>query len=83
MTKHFADFYDQVSDKIAAKERAENVLFYINKYHPKAETVLELGTGNGNVLASFPKNYKLNGLDIKKKFIKLTKEKVPNESICF
>ena len=75
--KSFADFYDEISSKSEAKERAEKVLRYIKKYIPKAQTILELGTGNGNVLVNFPKNYELYGLDIEKKYVDLTKEKLP------
>ena len=79
--KHFADFYDQLADKKAAKERANKVLKYIRKYNPQAKNILELGTGNGNVLSNFPKKYKLSGLDIEKRFIRLTKEKVPKANL--
>jgi ubiquinone/menaquinone biosynthesis C-methylase UbiE len=75
--KSFADFYDEISNKSEAKERAGKVLKYIKKYNAKTQSILELGTGNGNVLINFPKNYELYGLDIEKKYVNLTKEKLP------
>lgn len=75
--KTFADFYDEISSKKEAKERAEKVLRYINKYNHKAKAVLELGTGNGNVLINFPGKYELYGLDIEKKYVELTRQKLP------
>lgn len=75
--KHVAEFYDEMSSKSDAKERAQRVLKYIKKHNPKAKSVLELGTGNGRVLAAFPKKHDLYGLDIEKGYIKLTKNKVP------
>ncbi len=75
--KSFADFYDEISSKSEAKNRAEKVLKYISKYHSNARTVLELGTGNGNVLINFPGKYELYGLDIERKYVKLTRQKLP------
>lgn len=75
--KSFAYFYDEISSKKEAKERAERVLRYVSKYFPKARTILELGTGNGNVLINFPGKYELYGLDIEKKYVELTRQKLP------
>lgn len=77
MTKPFAAFYDALSDKAAARERALKVARFVRRHHPDARSVLELGTGNGNVLANFPEKYELYGLDIEEAFIELTRQKVP------
>ena len=74
---HFADFYDEVSDKKAAGQRAARVLRLIGKYAPRAKSVLELGVGNGSVLAAFPRKYSLYGLDIEPRYLKLAQKKVP------
>ena len=74
---HFADFYDEFSDKLAARQRAARVLRLIGKYAPRAKSVLELGVGNGSVLAAFPRKYSLYGLDIELRYLKLAKKKVP------
>jgi len=74
--KHFADFYDALADKKEAGQRSLKVQKYINKHHKKAKSILELGTGNGNVLSFFPEKYKLSGLDIEKRYVKLAKRKV-------
>ncbi len=74
--KHFAEFYDALASKPGARRRARTVLKYVRKYQPDARSILELGTGNGNVLSSFPKKYGLYGLDIEKRHIELTRQKV-------
>ncbi|MFA5929477.1 MAG: class I SAM-dependent methyltransferase [Candidatus Micrarchaeia archaeon] len=74
---HFADFWDEISDKKAARQRAAVVLRLIGKYHPGAKTILELGVGNGTVLAAFPKRFSLYGLDIEPRYLKLAKKKLP------
>lgn len=75
--KHFAEFYDAIASRRGARRRARTVLTYVRKYQPDARTILELGTGNGNVLSFFPKKYELYGLDIEKRHIELTRQKVP------
>ena len=75
--KHFAEFYDAIAFKPGARRRARTVLFYIKRYRPSARTILELGTGNGNVLSSFPGKCELYGLDVEEKYIELTRQKVP------
>jgi SAM-dependent methyltransferase len=46
-------------------------------YRPRARTILELGTGNGNVLSSFPMKYELYGIDVEDKYIELARQKAP------
>lgn len=79
--KHFAEFYDAIAFKPGARRRARTVLSYIKRYRPTARTILELGTGNGNVLSSFPRKYELYGLDIEEKYIDLTRQKVPRAQL--
>jgi SAM-dependent methyltransferase len=79
--KHFAEFYDAIASKAGARRRATTMLSYVKRYRPGARTILELGTGNGNVLSSFPKKYELYGLDIEEKYIELTRQKVPTAQL--
>ncbi len=79
--KHFAEFYDAIAFKPGARRRARTVLSYIKRYRPSSRVILELGTGNGNVLSSFPRKYELCGLDIEKKYIELTRQKVPRAQL--
>ncbi len=79
--KHFAEFYDAIAFKPGARRRARTVLSYIRRYRPSSRAILELGTGNGNVLSSFPRKYELYGLDIEKKYIELTRQKVPRAKL--
>ncbi len=79
--KHFAEFYDAIAFKPGARRRARTVLSYIKRYRPSSKAILELGTGNGNVLSSFPRKYELYGLDVEKKYIELTRQKVPRAQL--
>lgn len=79
--KHFAEFYDVLSDRAEAKERAEKVLVYINKYFADAKSVLELGVGNGDVLSCFPEQYTLYGLDIEEEYVELARNKLPHAEL--
>jgi len=76
--KQFADFWDQISSRKGAKSRADKVLKYIKKHSSKSNSILELGVGNGKVLSLFPKKYSLSGLDIEKRYVELSKQKLPN-----
>jgi len=81
MKKHFAYFYDQISDKSEAKQRANKILKLLRRHNPKSTSVLELGVGNGNVLCNFPKKYDLNGLDIHKEYVALAQKKTPKAKL--
>jgi len=78
--KHFAEYYDAIASKPGARRRARTILSYVKRYRPSARTILDLGTGNGNGLSSFPRKYELYGLDIEEKYIELTRRKVPRAS---
>ncbi|MBW3022243.1 class I SAM-dependent methyltransferase, partial [Candidatus Woesearchaeota archaeon] len=77
----FADFWDDISDDPDARKRANKVIRFINKYNPKAKVVLELGVGNGAVLANFPKKYALSGLDVDKSYVELARKKLPKSDL--
>lgn len=81
MAKDFGDYWDDLADVQAARGRAKKVLKYIQKYHPKAKSVLELGVGSGNVLKCFPKRFALYGLDIYPNYLKLAKRKIPHAKL--
>jgi cyclopropane fatty-acyl-phospholipid synthase-like methyltransferase len=74
MTKSFVCFWE--GDKKLAKERANRVLKPIGRYHKGAKKVLELGVGIGAVLENFPKRFEVYGLDIKKEYIDVCKERI-------
>jgi len=74
---YFTNFWELLSDKKAAKARAGYVLKPINKYHKKAEKVLELGVGIGQVMTHFRGKYKLYGLDLEKEYIDIVRKKIP------
>jgi len=81
MQKHFADFWERVTDKKAAKKRGQLISQFIKKYHPHARSVLELGTGHGLVLTGIPNKYELFGLDIEPRYAALTKKNVARAKV--
>ncbi|MBN2459474.1 class I SAM-dependent methyltransferase [Candidatus Woesearchaeota archaeon] len=79
--KDFSYFWDDLADDRGARRRYEKVMMFIKKYDPKSKSILELGVGNGNVLKHFSKKYDLHGLDIDKKYIELSKKKIPRANL--
>jgi len=77
LAKPFVYFWESVRVKERAKERAEYVLKPINQYHKKANKILELGCGIGEVLVNLPEKYAVHGLDIKRDYIEVCKKKIP------
>jgi SAM-dependent methyltransferase len=78
LAKPFVYFWESVTVKERAKERAEYVLKPINQYYKKAKKILELGCGIGEVLVNLPKKYVVQGLDIEKDYIEVCKKRIPN-----
>lgn len=81
MEKHYVEFYDEKDITLNAHKRANSVLININKFHPRAKKILELGVGTGDVMKFFPKKYTLGGLDIDKKSIEFAKKNIPHVSL--
>ncbi|MFX0061605.1 MAG: class I SAM-dependent methyltransferase [Candidatus Hermodarchaeota archaeon] len=77
MQKHFVHFWEHISSKEHAKERAYIVLDEIKSYQPNARKILELGVGIGLVLEHFVDKFDVYGLDVEEKYIHVCKEKIP------
>jgi cyclopropane fatty-acyl-phospholipid synthase-like methyltransferase len=77
LAKPFVYFWEFVTSKERAKERAEYVLKPINQYYKKAKKILELGCGIGEVLVNLPEKYAVYGLDIEKDYVEVCKKKIP------
>jgi cyclopropane fatty-acyl-phospholipid synthase-like methyltransferase len=76
MAKPFIHFWEAISDKEGANERARSVLEPVLKYNRNAKKVLELGVGIGQVLRHFPKSFELWGLDYNKSYVSYCKKKI-------
>jgi SAM-dependent methyltransferase len=76
--KPFVYFWESVTVKERAKERAEYVLKPINQYYKKTKQILELGCGIGEVLLNLPEKHAVYGLDIEKDYVEVCKKKIPN-----
>jgi ubiquinone/menaquinone biosynthesis C-methylase UbiE len=79
--KDFTYYWDDLANDRGARERYEKVMMFIKKYNPKSKSILELGVGNGNVLKHFSKKFDINGLDIDKKSLELSKKKIPHSNL--
>lgn len=80
MTSEITELWASNIDQKAAKERATRVLNEIDKYQPRAKSVLELGVGLGVVLQHF-KKYDCYGLDLGKEYINKAKKLLPKANL--
>ena len=71
----FSKHYDETMGN--RSENAAELQKLINKYHPRAKTILELACGTGSVLQHFAKQYDVYGLDISSGMLSFARKKVP------
>ncbi|MAG91472.1 hypothetical protein CMO83_02250 [Candidatus Woesearchaeota archaeon] len=76
-SESFVRFWCAITSKKGAKDRAKGVLKAISRYRPKSKRILELGVGIGTVIQFFPNKYKLYGIDVLRKAIKICKKNFP------
>ena len=70
----FAPFYDAT---MGDRSDVINLLSeQINRYTPRASSILELGCGTGSILAGFP-NFKRTGVDISPEMLQIAQQKLP------
>jgi len=77
--EHFAAFYDVVMDDPGP--RAARVNASIDRYHPEAVSLLELGCGTGSILARMDTGARLTGLDRSPEMLALAAAKVPGAQL--
>jgi ubiquinone/menaquinone biosynthesis C-methylase UbiE len=73
----FARFYDDgtSTDNITKVKLLEEI---IQKLSPKAESLLEIACGTGNILEPLSKHYKVSGLDLSSKMLSVARTKLPD-----
>jgi SAM-dependent methyltransferase len=71
----WAPFYDAMHGDRAAQ--AAYVRTLIERHHPAAETLLELGCGTGSVLKHLEGRYDLTGVDLSRDMLRVAEKKVP------
>ena len=76
-SKPFVYFWESLTSKEGARERARYVLKPINEYHKQAKKILEIGCGIGEVLVNLPLRYTIFGLDIERDYIEVCKRRMP------
>jgi len=69
-----AKFYDSVIGR--SDDEIEFVRKRIHKYHPYAESVLEIGCGTGTNLLTLSKKYDVTGIDISREMLKIARKKI-------
>jgi trans-aconitate methyltransferase len=77
-SKSFATFWESLTSKEGAKERARYVLEPVNEYRKQAKKILEIGCGIGEVLANLPERYAVYGLDVERDYIEVCRRRIPN-----
>jgi len=75
--KPFVYFWESLTSKEGARERARYVLETINEYYEQAKKILEIGCGIGEVLANLPERYTIYGLDIERDYIEVCRRRIP------
>jgi SAM-dependent methyltransferase len=75
----FAAYYDAVNEE--PEERIALVLSVIERYHPGASAVLELGCGTGAVLAGLGSGYALTGVDRSGGMLDVARRRVPSATL--
>ena len=73
--ERWAPFYDAMRGDEAAQVAYLRAL--IEKHHPAAETLLELGCGTGSVLEALQARYTVTGVDLSPQMLRIAKTKVP------
>jgi cyclopropane fatty-acyl-phospholipid synthase-like methyltransferase len=76
-SKPFAYFWESLTDKKQAKERAKYIQKPISRYFRSAKKILEIGCGIGEVLVNLPDKYEISGLDIEKDYIEGCRKRIP------
>jgi len=75
--KPFVYFWESLTSKEGARERARYVLETINEHYKQAKKILEIGCGIGEVLSNLPERYTIYGLDIERDYIEVCRRRIP------
>ena len=76
-SKPFVSFWESLTSKEGARERARYVLKPVNEYHKRAKKILEIGCGIGEVLVNLPLRYTVCGLDIERDYVEACRRRIP------
>ncbi|HEY5058732.1 MAG TPA: class I SAM-dependent methyltransferase [Gaiellaceae bacterium] len=74
--ERWAPFYDAMRGDQAAP--AAYVRALIEKHHPAAETLLELGCGTGAILEHLDGRYTVTGVDLSQPMLRIARTKLPH-----
>ncbi|MCH7927317.1 MAG: class I SAM-dependent methyltransferase [Candidatus Dadabacteria bacterium] len=72
-------FYDDIMGD--QKESAKQIYKLIKKFHPAAQSVLELGCGTGSYLQHLSRHYNTAGLDQSSVMLSIAREKLPKAEL--
>ena len=76
-SKPFVYFWESLTSKEGARERAKYILKPVREHHKQAKSLLEIGCGIGEVLINVPEKYALYGLDIESDYIEVCRRRIP------
>ena len=72
-------FYDDIMGD--QKESAKQIYKLIKKFHPAAQSVLELGCGTGSYLQHLSRHYNTTGLDQSCVMLSIARKKIPKAEL--
>ena len=73
--EEFARSYDAVNGDPV--ERSRQILENLARYHPRAESLLELGCGTGAILAGLGSGLSLTGIDLSEQMLAFARRRCP------
>ena len=79
--ERWAPFYDATRGDQAAP--VAYVQSLIEKHHPSAKTLLELGCGTGAVLERLQARYRVTGVDLSPQMLRVARRKLPKSPEWF
>jgi SAM-dependent methyltransferase len=75
----FAKHYDHVVG--SRGDVAVYLKTLIRKYHPRAQSVLELGCGSGSMLTLLTTSYRCEGVDLSRSMLRIARQKAPKAKL--
>jgi ubiquinone/menaquinone biosynthesis C-methylase UbiE len=70
----YAKYYDSLHGE--PKDKVALINEWIQKYNPKATSVLEIACGTGAILKLMEKHYEVSGLDLSKEMLSIARKKI-------
>ena len=74
-----AQWYDLLYSFKDYQQEATNIAKLLNQFHPAAQTLLDVACCTAEHDRCLSQHYKIDGIDINEKFVRIAQEKNPNK----